>query len=149
MFKLDSLAIWVGLIGGFSGFAALFLQGWSTYISTPRVRMKLTFAINPSDGKKFYSIEVLNRGGKPITLNNLGIRFNNKMHSSFALYPLQERMGDVFPVRLDSHSSKTWLFSEDATKSAIRELNVEPEFRAYLQLATGKEKISKKLTVNL
>ncbi len=71
------------------------------------------------------------------------------MHSPFTLYPLQERMGDIFPIRLDSHSSKTWLFSEGATKSAIRELSVEPEFRAYIQLATGKEKVSKKLTINL
>ncbi len=149
MFKLESLGIWVGLIGGFSGFAALFLQGWSTYISTPRVSLQLTFAINPSDGKKFYSIEVINRGGKPITLNNLGIRFNNNMHSPFGLYPLHERIGDVFPVRLDSHSSKSWMLGEDATKSGIRELHVEPEIRAYLQMATGKEKVSKVLTVKL
>ena len=148
MFDLETLAIWVGLIGGFSGFAALYLQGWSTYISTPRVRLQLTFAINPSDGKKFYSVEVINRGGKAVTLNHLGIRFNNKMHSPFMLYPIQERIGDVFPVRLDSHSSKSWLFSEEATKSGIRELSAKPQIRAYLQLATGKEKVSKKVTVH-
>jgi len=147
MFDLENIGIWVGLLGGFSGFAALYLQGWSTYISTPRVSLQLTFAINPSDGKKFYSVEVVNRGGKPITLNNLGIRFNNEMHSPFMLYPNQERFGDTFPVRLDSHSSKSWLFGEEATKSGIRELQADPEIRAYLQLATGKEKVSKKLTV--
>jgi hypothetical protein len=144
---LDKLGIWVGLLGGFSGFAALYLQGWSTYIATPRVSLQLTFAINPSNGKKFYSVEVVNRGGKPITLNNLGIRFNNEMHSPFMLYPIQERIGDIFPVRLDSHSSKSWLFGEEATKSGVRDLKADPEIRAYLQLATGKEKVSKKLTV--
>ena len=148
MFDLKNLGVWVGLLGGFSGFVALFLQGWSTYISSPRVNIKLTFAISPADGKKYYSIDVINSGGKPITINNIGIRYENKLHSPFAMYPNNERIGNNFPFRLDSHSSQCWLVSEESTKSGILEMKAQPKIQAYLQLATGKEKVSEVLSIN-
>lgn len=147
MFDLKNLAIWVGLLGGFSGFVALFLQGWSTYISSPRVKVNLTFAINPSDGRKYYSIDVVNSGGRPITINTIGIRYENRMHSPFTMYPNSDRIGNNFPFRLDSHSSQCWLVGEESTKSGILEMKVLPEIQAYLQLATGKEKVSEVLSI--
>jgi hypothetical protein len=149
MFNLETLSIWVGLFGGFSGFAALFLQGWSTYISTPRVNVFLTSALNPRDGKLFFSIDVVNSGGKPITLNNIGIRFKNGMHSPFALYPQDERLGVEFPYRLDSHSSQSWLVSQVSTKIGIQDLNVDSQIQAYINLATGKEKVSEVLDIQI
>jgi hypothetical protein len=149
MFDLENLGIWVGLIGGFSGFAALFLQGWSTYISTPRVSVKLASALNPNTGKKFLSMEVVNSGGKPITISNVGVRFKNGMHSPFGMFPQGERMGFEFPYRLESHSSQSWLVSEESTKLGIHDLKVEPQINAYIKLATGKEKVSEELNLNI
>lgn len=148
MFDVENLGIWVGLIGGFSGFAALFLQGWSTYISAPRVSINLTWALNPNNGKKFLSMEVVNSGGKPITISNVGIRFKNGMHSPFGMYPQSERIGNEFPYRLDSHSSQCWLVSDESTILGIQDLKVEPQIKAYIKLATGKEKVSEELNLH-
>ena len=149
MIDLNLFAALVGLIGGFSGFIALFLQGWSTYVDAPRLKVKITRALNPSAPKTYYSIEVINTGGKPITLNNLGVRFENTMHSPFAMFPVEERVGNNFPFRLDSHSSQSWLVSEESTKLAIKELNVTPRIHAYVRLSTGKEINSEKITIDI
>jgi hypothetical protein len=149
MTEFQSLGTWVGLIGGASGFIAVLLQWRSIYVDSPRISIKCTFAISTYDAKQFYSVEVINKGAKSISISNLGLAFENKMHSTFNLYEEVDRLGSSLPFRIDSHSSESWLFGKDATFSAIREMGVKPNFRAYVYLATGKKIFSKKIKMNL
>ena len=147
MTEFQLLGTLVGLIGGFAGLISVVLQARSYYVDAPRIEVKCTYAFNPSDGKQFYSVEVINKGSKPITLNNLGISFQNKMHSPFGFYFGNDRIGNQMPYRIDSHSAQTWLFGKDATISAIKEFDIKPKFRAYVDLATGKKVTSKKMKI--
>jgi hypothetical protein len=148
MKSFQLLASWVGLLGGVGGFLALFLQWRSIYLEAPRINLKCTFAFDPSTGKRFYSVEVINKGGKPITINNLGFEFSNKTHTTFGLYPASERVGQSFPSRLDSHASQTWLFGSESTLQAFRDLQVSTWFYPYVVLATGKTIKSGKFIVS-
>lgn len=149
MTDFQLLGTWVGLIGGFSGFIAVLLQARALYVDAPRITLKCTFAFTTTDAKQFYSIEVRNKGSKPITLSNVGIIFQKKMHSTFNLFDANDRLGAPLPFRIDSHSAASWLFSKDATIAAIRELGVKPYFRGYVYLSTGKRKSSKKIKIIL
>jgi hypothetical protein len=143
------LGTWVGLIGGFSGFIAVLLQARALYVNAPRIKLKCTYAITTADAKQFYSMEVRNKGAMPITLNSIGVSFQNKMHSSFNLYDENDRLGASLPFRIESHSAQSWLFGKDATILAIQQLGVKPNFRGYVTLSTGKRKSSKKIRIKL
>jgi hypothetical protein len=148
MTDFQLLGTWVGLIGGLAGFIAVLLQARNLYVDAPRIKLKFTYALNPNDGKQFYSLEAINKGSKSITINNVGIRFHNKMHSPFALYSGEDRIGEPLPFRLDSHSAKTWIFGKEATILAVHDLRTEPVIRAYVDLATGRQLVSEKLEIN-
>ena len=147
MINTQSLGAWTGLIGGASGFLALFFQFWFTFHNRPRVSLKVTFAINPSTQKNFYSIEVVNKGAKSITLSNIGVTFSNKMHSSIGLFQPEDRNGKGLPHRLDAYSSETWLVGKEAIKSVIIDLKVEKKVVFYVSLATNKKINSKKIEI--
>ena len=138
MSSFQLLGSWVGLLGGASGFIAVLLQWRSIYVEAPRIKVEIKFAINPITHKEFYSIDVVNRGGKEITINSVGIEFNSDAHSPFNMYPEHERVGPDFAFRLASHSAQTWLVGKGATLLAAQELNARGKIRATATVATGK-----------
>ena len=140
----ELLGAWVGLIGGTSGFVALMIQSRQLYLDAPRIKIISAFAVNLDQAKEFYSIEVVNKGSKQVTITSIGVNFSNKMHSPFNFFPVEERSGNSFPYRLDSHSSSTWLVGKISTDKAISEIKGKPYFRSYVNLATGKTRKSKR-----
>lgn len=135
-------ATWTGLIGGAAGFISLLVQGRSLYLDSPQVRIDFSSALDPNSGKEYLSIEVMNRGGKAITIANVGVRYKNGNHSPFGLYTAGESKGPVLPFRLDSHSSATWLVSTEATLKAIKNQNVENRVAVYSRTALGHTRLS-------
>ena len=145
MSNLQNLAAWVGLLGGAAGFISVLLSWWQIRIASPRIVVDLKYAYSTVNNKNYFSIEVINRGGKSVTINNVGIRFSNDSHSSFGLFDQTNRVGKILPFRLDSHSAETWLVGFDSTLAAIEEQKIDSAIRAYVNLSTGKNKLSKKI----
>lgn len=148
MNSFELFAAWTGLVGGASGFVALFLQFSTFYRDAPRLRIELSKSIDPDTGKNFFSIEVVNKGAKPITLGSIGIKYKNKNHTPFVLFPLFERSGSEFPIRLEGHSSEFWIVSERSIRSSITDQKTSSEICAYVNTRTGKTKESNKLKVS-
>lgn len=138
----QTLATSVGLLGGAAGFISIFVQARSLYLDSPRIRVDFTFALIPNTGKHYLSIEVMNRGGKAITIANVGVIFKSGNHSPFGLYPVGESIGPVLPFRLDSHSSATWMVSTDATMAAIKNQGVENRVAVSVKTALGRTRQS-------
>jgi len=145
MFNLQNLAAWVGLLGGAAGFISVLLSWWQIRIASPRITIDLKYAYSTVNAKNYFSIEVINKGGKSVTINNVGIRFANNNHSSFGLFDPSHRVGKILPFRLDSHSAETWLVGIDPTMAAIKEQAIKSTIRAYVNLSTGKNRLSKKI----
>ena len=145
MFTLQNLAAWVGLLGGAAGFVSVFLNWWQIRVESPRIVVDLKYAYSTLNAVNYLSIEVINRGGKSATINNVGIRYSNNFHSPFGLFDPSQRVGKVLPFRLDSHSAETWLVGVDPTLVAIKEQAINNTIRAYVNLSTGKNKFSKKI----
>lgn len=141
------LAAWVGLIGGATGFMALLLQAWNNYFSNPRIKILLTDALDPNKGKSLLSLEVINTGGKSISLNNVGIQYSNKMHSPVNLFPVQDHIGPILPTRLDSHSSLNWYLGRESIINSINDNKFGSKVVAYVNLSTGKRIFSKSYSV--
>ena len=145
MSNLQNLATWVGLLGGAAGFISVLLSWWQIKVDSPRITLDLKYAYSTAKATKFLSIDIINKGGKPVTINNVGIRYANGNHSSFGLFDPSYRAGKILPFRLDSHSAETWLVGADSTLVAISEQEIESTIRAYANLSTGKIKLSKKI----
>ena len=145
MSNLQNLAAWVGLLGGAAGFISVLLNWWQIRIASPRIVVDLKYAYSTVNAKNYFSIEVINKGGKSVTINNVGIRYANKKHSSFGLFDPSHRVGKILPLRLDSHSAETWLVGVEPTMAAIKEQAIKSTIRAYVNLSTGGNKISKKI----
>ena len=114
-------------------------------MGSPRIVVDLKYAYSTVNAEKYFSIEVINKGGKSATINNVGIKFANDNHSPFGLFDSSHRVGKPLPFRLDSHSAETWLVGTDSTLIAIKEQGIENTIRAYVNLSTGKNKFSKKI----
>jgi hypothetical protein len=149
MNSFQVIGAWTGLIGGFSGFIALMFQSRQLYLGYPRIKNQISWAINPSTEKEYFSVEIINKSGKSVQLNNLSILFTNSNHSPFSLYPDNEKIGRNFPVVLDSFASENWLVSKEATISAIKQQNANLKITAQVNLATGKKIKSNTLQIKI
>ena len=139
---MQLVATWTGLIGGAAGFLSILIQARSLYLDSPQVRLNFSSVLIPTSGKDYLSIEVINRGGKAITIASVGVQYKNSNHSPFSLYPPEERLGPDFPFRLESHSSATWLVGSEATLEAIKKQSVESRIAVYSRTALGHTRIS-------
>ena len=148
MSNLQTLAAWVGLLGGAAGFISVLLNWWQIRVDSPRIILDLKFAYSTANVKEFCSIEVINKGGKSVTINNVGIRYSNTNHSPFGFFDPSDRLGKSLPFRLDSHSAETWFLGNDSIIAAITEQEIESSIQAYVNLSTGKNKFSKKIKLN-
>ena len=59
MSNLQTLAAWVGLLGGAAGFISVLLNWWQIRVDSPRIILDLKFAYSTANVKEFCSIEVI------------------------------------------------------------------------------------------
>lgn len=145
MSSLQFFALWVGLLGGAAGFISVLLSWWQIRIDSPRIKLDLKYAYALNRELRYFSIQVINKGGKAVTINNVGIKFSNNNHSPFDLYDFDNRIGKILPFRLDSHSAETWLVEVEPTLAAIDDQKIGNSIKAYANLSTGKYVISDKI----
>ena len=152
-------AVVVAVLGGVAGLIALGLQVWSMAVAGPRVKVFATNAMSTSTGQWFVSIDVVNVGRLPVTVQGVGVEFyapRQGKRSGGLLFrqsshePLSIPLGMTpgigsgpsLPFRLADGDSQTWLMSPDAILLALQERGASRLVAVYANLATGKRVVS-------
>jgi len=144
MLDLENLGIWVGLIGGFSGFAALAIQFRTVYIQSPRISCNASWAINPDSEVSYLNLSVINRGNQSIEVLNVGIQYENRKHSPFSVFDINQRSGYALPKVLMPHSQLSWNFDYQVALAGSKANGTKGFVKCYVNLGNGKTELSRR-----
>jgi hypothetical protein len=139
MDTFTTLAAWTGLLGGATGFIALYLQLRIYVLSKPRIKASIHLARSKNTGAELLEVSVINAGMSAMTINNVSMRFADGSHSTQSMYRPHDVMGPPFPFRLEGNSSASWTFARDSTLLAITQNELPHLVRGRVFLASGKE----------
>jgi len=148
MNTFSTLGAWAGLIGGATGFFALYLQ-LRLYVSTkPRVKANIYIARAKQTGAELLEVSIRNVGLSATTINNVSMQFADGTHSTRGMYRPHDVLGPDVPFRLEGNSSVSWTFASDSTLLAITQNGLPLNVRGRVFLATGKELLTKSYKFN-
>lgn len=133
----------LAIIGALTGVVALAAQVWQFTASGPRVKVSASNAISTDDGEAHLSIDLVNVGRIPATINDVGILVEQPGTSGFRRMPMAELgnaywSGPPLPYRLIDGESTTYFLFPVAISLALTGKNARQDIRVYAKLATDK-----------
>lgn len=143
-----TLAAWTGLLGGATGFIALYLQLRIYVLSRPRIKVSIHLARSRNTGADLLEVLVRNAGLSAMTINGVSMRFADGSHSTQSMYRPHDILGPAFPFRLEGNSSMSWTFARDSTLLAITQHDLPQLVRGRIFLASGKELLTESYEFN-
>jgi DNA-binding sugar fermentation-stimulating protein len=148
MGTFNVLGAWAGLIGGFTGLLGFGLQVWFHYATGPKVKVKVSWAIDLNLDSSAINVSAVNTGRMQALVESASVAFSTESHSPFAFYPAGSIVGPTLPLVLEPQSAANWLVSKEMTLNAIKNQHAKRTFRIQIRLATGKVICSKWVEIN-
>lgn len=133
-----------GVFGALTGLTALALQAWQFHLSGPRVKVSLANGFQTPQLSAVLIVEVTNVGRLPVTVAEVGLALSNGKRVPLAALNAHMFSGPAVPERLPDAEAMTWVAGPEEIARVVAQENASPEVRAYVRLATGKRKQSRK-----
>lgn len=133
----------LAIIGAATGVVALAAQVWQFTATGPRIKVRASNAISTDDGQAHLSIDLINVGRIPATINDVGIIVERPGSPAFRTMPMVELgnaywSGPSLPHRLIDGESATYFLFPVAISLGLNGKNARHDIRVYAKLATDK-----------